>query len=61
MKSNNESFQMSRKFGYATSLSFLSTIALIMNKATMNEWIEINKYLFTSYIMSNVTQKTLSK
>jgi hypothetical protein len=42
MKSNNESFQMSRKFGYATSLSFLSTIALIMNKATMtmNEWIE---------------------
>lgn len=55
-----ESIQMSRKFGYATGLSILSTIALMTNKATMNQWIEMNRFLFTTYVMGNVTQKTLT-
>ena len=52
--------QMSRKFGYASGLTILSTIALFTNKATMNQWVEINRFLFTTYVMGNVTQKSLS-
>ena len=55
-----ESIHISRKFGYATSLSLLSTIALLTNKATMSQWIEMNRFLFTTYVMGNVTQKTLT-
>lgn len=55
-----ESIQISRKFSYATGLSLLSTIALLTNKATMNQWIEMNRFLFTTYVMGNVTQKTLT-
>lgn len=51
---------MSRKFGYASGLTILSTIALFTNKATMNQWVEINRFLFTTYVMGNVTQKSLS-
>lgn len=56
-----ETLQISRKFGYATGLSLLSTIALFVNKANMNQWIEINQFLFTTYVMGNVTQKTFVK
>lgn len=54
------SIQTSRKFGYASSLTVLSTIALFTNKATMNQWIEINRFLYTTYVMGNVTQKSLA-
>ena len=60
MPTAKESLQISRKFGYATGLSMLSTIALITNKANMNQWIEFNRFLFTTYVMGNVTQKTLT-
>lgn len=54
------SIQISRKFGYASGLTIISTIALFTNKATMNQWIEINRFLFTTYVMGNVTQKTFA-
>lgn len=59
--STSHSIQLSRKFGYASGLTILSTIALITNKATMNQWIEINRFLYTTYVMGNVTQKTFAK
>ena len=49
----------SRKFAYATTLSALSTIALITNKASMGHWIEINRFLFMTYVAGNVVQKGL--
>lgn len=61
MTITTESLQISRKFGYATGLSLISTIALMTNKANMSQWIEINRFLFTTYVMGNVTQKTLAK
>lgn len=49
----------SRKFAYATALSALSTIALATNKATMVHWMEINRFLFVTYVAGNVVQKSL--
>tara|TARA_B110000483_G_C18188698_1_gene540052 strand:+ start:49 stop:294 length:246 start_codon:yes stop_codon:yes gene_type:complete len=47
----------SRKFAYATALSALSTMALVTNKATMLHWMEINRFLFMTYVAGNVVQK----
>lgn len=49
----------SRKFVYATALSALSTIALATNKATMVHWMEMNRFLFVTYVAGNVVQKSL--
>jgi hypothetical protein len=40
-------------------LSALSTIALATNKATMVHWMEINRFLFVTYVAGNVVQKSL--
>jgi len=55
-----ESRVASRKFGYAVALSMLSTVALVSNKATMNQWMEMNRFLFTTYVIGNVAQKGLT-
>lgn len=47
----------SRKFMYAVGLSSCSTIALFANKASIKDWIDINKFLFASYIAGNIVQK----
>jgi hypothetical protein len=49
----------SRKFAYASVLSALSTCALATNKASMSQWIEMNRFLFITYIAGNITQKTI--
>ena len=50
----------SRKFGYAIALSTISTIALATNKANITQWIEMNRFLFTTYVLGNVAQKSLT-
>lgn len=47
----------SRKFMYAVGLSSCSTFALFANKASIKDWIDINKFLFASYIAGNIVQK----
>lgn len=47
----------SRKFVYAIGLSSCSTLALFVNKASMKDWIDINKFLFASYVAGNIIQK----
>ena len=50
----------SRKFIYAMTLSGVSSVAVISNFATVKDWIEINKFLFATYIGANVIQKAQS-
>lgn len=47
----------SRKFIYAVGLSSCSTVALFINKASIKEWVDINKFLFASYVAGNIVQK----
>lgn len=51
----------SRKFIYAIGLSTISTLALFTNKSSMKDWVDVNKFLFTSYIAGNVIQKVENK
>lgn len=48
----------SRKFIYAVGITSCSTLALVTNKASMKDWIDINKFLFASYVAGNVVQKS---
>ena len=48
----------SRKFIYAVGITSCSTLALITNKASMKDWVDINKFLFASYVAGNVVQKS---
>ena len=47
----------SRKFFFATSLTTISTLALITSKIQAKDWIDINKWIYVTYVTSNVTQK----
>ena len=50
----------SRKFLYAMTLSGASSVAVVAKLATVKDWIEINKFLFATYIGANVIQKAKS-
>ena len=50
----------SRKFLYAMTLSGVSSVAVVARVATVKDWIEMNKFLFATYIGANVIQKAKS-
>ena len=58
LDNTKKSFFDSRKFTFALGLSAASVGLLAAKRLDANSWVNLNKYIFSVYVLGNVGQKT---